>query len=261
MEIGLHGRHALVGGASQGIGRATALMLARQGAEVSLLARTAAKLHTVAEEALEAGAPRAHVVVADLDDHVSLEEAIHGWRESAGPAHIWIHNTGGPPSGPLAEADPAALQAALHRHVVAGQLLLRHLLPGMVEANWGRIVTITSTSVREPIPGLGVSNVTRAAVHAWVKSLSRELPAGITINNVLPGYTDTPRLRSLAEAVARRQGRPVERVWEDWIGRVPAGRIAAPDEVAGVVAFLCTEAAAFVHGTALPVDGGRLRAL
>lgn len=261
MQLSLEGRHALVGGASQGIGRAVAIALSGLGARVSVLARSEDRLNAVARACLEAGAPSAHVLVADLDDHVDLDARLSAWLDEAGPAQIWVHNTGGPAAGSLVAAEPAAIAHSLHRHVVAGQLMLRRLLPGMEQAAYGRIVTLTSTSVREPLPNLGLSNLTRAAVHAWVKSLSHELPPYVTINNVLPGFTDTPRLRSLAGGIAERSGRPVEDVWEEWTRTAPAGRIAGPEELASVVAFLCSPAAGYIDGAAIPVDGGRTRAL
>lgn len=257
----LVGRHALVGGASQGIGREVALALARMGARVSVLARSREALIEVARDCLHEGAPDAHVLVADLDDRDGLAAAVDGHLRETGPAQVWIHNTGGPPAGSLRHAEPSELAASLNRHVVAGHLMLQALLPGMEAAGWGRIVTITSTSVRQPLPRLGVSNLTRAAVHSWVKSLSMELKPGITINNVLPGFTDTPRLRQLAQATARAKGEDIEQIWEGWTREAPAGRIGGPEEIAAVVAFLCTEAAGYVDGAAIPVDGGRTGAL
>jgi len=261
MQIDLSGRHALVGGASQGIGKAIAVALGRAGARVSLLARRERVLADAARDVEAAGAPEAHVLVADLDEHQALDRAVRAHLDAVGPAQIWVHNTGGPPSGVLAQTAPRDIAASLHRHVVAGQVLLQALLPGMEQAGWGRIVTVTSTSVKEPLPNLGVSNLTRAAVHGWVKSLSHELPPFITINDVLPGFTDTPRLRSLAHARAQATGTPPQELWSRWESGSPAKRIADPEEIASVVAFLCSDQAGYVHGVALPVDGGRTRAL
>lgn len=261
MDLELHGRHALVGGASQGIGRAIALDLAKKGARISVLARNREALIEVARDCLHAGAPDAHVLVADLDDTEGLSTAIHTHLQQAGPAEIWVHNTGGPNPGSLRHTEPSALAHSLNRHLVSGQLLLQALLPGMEAAGWGRIITITSTSVRQPLPRLGVSNLTRAAVHSWMKSLSLELPPGITINNVLPGFTDTPRLRQLARDTADDRDEDIESVWAGWAKQTPVGRIGGPEDIAAVVGFLCTEAASYVDGTAIPVDGGRTGAL
>ena len=260
MQLDLAGRHALVGGASQGIGKAIAVALGRAGAEVTLLARRERALEAAAREVEAAGSPAAHVLVADLDQREALAEAV-GAHVAAHPVQIFVHNTGGPKSGSLVDTPPGDIAASLLRHVVSGQVLLQGVLPGMVDAGWGRIVTLTSTSVKEPLPTLGVSNLTRAAVHGWAKSLSHELPPFITINDVLPGFADTPRLRSLAHSWAEARGEPVEDVWASMAAGSPAQRIADPEEIANVVAFLCSDAAGYVTGTAIPVDGGRTRAL
>lgn len=260
MHVDLSGSHALVGGASQGIGKAIAVALGRSGAAVSLLARRERVLEDAARDVTAAGGPEAYPVVADLDDPTTLGERVRAHLDRVGPADIWIHNTGGPPSGALAEAEPDAIAASVTRHVVSGQVLLQAVLPGMHARRRGRIVTITSTSVREPLPHLGVSNLTRAAVHGWAKSLSHELPPYITINDVLPGFTDTPRLRSLAHARAQATGTSFEQVWAGFAAGSPAQRIAAPEEIAAAVVFLCSDQAGYITGVALPVDGGRTRA-
>lgn len=257
----LQGRHALVCGASRGIGRATALALAELGASVSLLARSRPHLEAVAEQALLRGAPTARVVVADLDDPQGLGASVRLHLDEAGPVHILVNNTGGPPGGPLVAADVDALSAAFRRHVMAAHLLVQAVLPGMTEAGYGRIVNVLSTSVREPIDQLGVSNTIRAAMAGWAKSLSRELPPGVTINNVLPGFTDTQRLSALADARAARSGQTAEEVREAWLQGVPEGRLGRPEELGAVVAFLASPAAAYVRGVSLPVDGGRLRSI
>lgn len=257
----LAGRHALVCGASTGIGRATALHLAAAGAEVTALARSADRLETLLGELAAAGAPHARILVADLDDREALGRSIDRLLADHGPIHVLINNTGGPPGGPLLQATEAAILAALSRHLLASHLLVQKLLPGMSEAGYGRIVQILSTSVREPIDNLGVSNLTRAAVAGWAKTLSRELPPGVTINNVLPGYTATDRLTVLADAAATRTGRSADAVRAEWVQAIPEGRLAHPDELAEVVLFLCSPAASYVRGTSIPVDGGRLRSI
>ena len=146
-------------------------------------------------------------------------------------------------------------------HVLSAQVLVQALLPGMVEAGYGRIVTVLSTSVREPIDGLGVSNTVRGAMASWSKSMSRELPPGVTINNVLPGFTTTERLDGLRTAIAGRTGKSEAEVEEGWLAAVPEARLASPDELAGVVAFLCSPAAGYVRGASLAVDGGRMRSI
>jgi 3-oxoacyl-[acyl-carrier protein] reductase len=177
------------------------------------------------------------------------------------PIQILVNNTGGPPSGLLLEADESAILQAVGRHLFAAHLLLRQLLPGMKQVGYGRVINVLSTSVREPIPSLGVSNLTRAAVASWAKTLSRELPPGITINNVLPGYTDTERLSELGQLQAKHSNRAVAAVLEEWIAQIPEGRLARADELAEAIAFLASPAAAYIRGHSLPVDGGRMRSI
>lgn len=254
----LRGRHALVCGASAGIGRAGALALAARGASVTALARRRERLESLVPELRAAGASGARALEADLDDRSGVREQVIRLLEEAGPVHILVNNTGGPPSAPLLEAEDEDFLAALGRHLLGAHMLVRLVLPGMREAEYGRIVNVLSLSVREPIPGLGVSNVTRAAMAAWAKTLSRELPAGVTINNVLPGYTDTERLQELAPVMAERRGMSAESLREQWIASIPEGRLGAPEELGEVIAFLASPAASYVRGVSVPVDGGRL---
>jgi 3-oxoacyl-[acyl-carrier protein] reductase len=252
---------ALVCGASQGIGRATAMRLASTGHRVAVLARNAEKLAALVPLLREAGAPAALAVPADLDDLDGLDRALASVVSDFGPFGILVHNSGGPPAGPLLQASDAALVQAFGRTVLAGQRLIRALLPGMVASGYGRVVNVLSTSVYEPIPNLGIGNTVRGAMGAWAKTLSDELPACVTINNVLPGYTATGRLDEIAANAAARAGKSAEQVRADWAAHVPAKRIAEPDELAAVIAFLCSPDAGYLRGQSIAVDGGRMRSI
>lgn len=256
----LSGRSALVCGASKGIGRATARCLAAAGATVTAAARSEVALKALVSE-IEASGGSARALCIDLDDRVALGAVIDGLLAEHGPQHILINNTGGPKGGPLLAAVEDELQVAFGRHVLASHLLAKRLVPGMAGAGFGRIVNVISTSVREPIPNLGVSNTIRGAMASWAKSVSRELPPGVTINNVLPGFTDTARLEQLARGRAAREGTGSDAVYQAWIGEVPEGRLARPEETAAAIAWLCSPAAAYIRGVSLPVDGGRLRSI
>lgn len=260
--IDLTGKRALVCGSTQGIGRACAELFARLGAEVTLLAHDAAALDDVAARLDASFKQRHRTLVADFIAPARLREIAAAYVDEHGPIEILLNNTGGPPPGPILDAPIEAFAAALAMHVQCNQVLVQTLVPGMKQRGYGRIVNIVSTSVREPIPGLGVSNTTRAAVAAWAKTLSRELaPFGITVNNVLPGFTETERLRSLIQSRAQREGVPPEQIEKSMIASTPMGRFARPEEIAAGAAFLASPAASYVTGVSLAVDGGRIAAL
>ena len=261
MDLNLSGRHALVCGASEGIGRATAEELAELGATVTVLSRRESVLREVVS-GLAGGADRGHAVaVADTSDTAGLARAAAA-VVARSPVPILVNNTGGPPGGPLHAADLQAFEDGFRRHVLANQVLLQAVLPGMRAAGWGRIINVISTSVREPIPGLGVSNTIRGAVASWAKTLAGELAAdGITVNNVLPGFTETGRIAQIVRDRTAREGRSEAEVRDAMQAQVPAGRFANPNETGGVIAFLCSPAAAYVNGVSLAVDGGRTRSI
>ena len=259
MHLDLTGRHALVCGASHGIGHAAAVALAEAGATVTLLARGADALEA-ARAALPGDGHRALAV--DLSDTGSLRAAVAAHLAAAGPVHVLVNNSGGPPGGPAHAADPAAFEAAFRQHLIGSQTLVQAVLPGMRAAGYGRIVNVISTSVKEPIAGLGVSNTVRGAVASWAKTLARELaPDGITVNNVLPGYTATRRLDEIFGDKAKKTGRPRADVEADARAQVPLGRFAEPAEIAAAIVFLASPAASYVNGVNLPVDGGRTGSL
>jgi 3-oxoacyl-[acyl-carrier protein] reductase len=261
MDLNLRGKHALVCGGSDGIGRAAAQELALLGADVTLLARRADVLEATAA-ALACGDGQRHGwIQADLAQTDALRAQVQA-LVAGNPVHILVNNTGGPPGGPALAADIGAFLDAFTRHLVANQTIAQVVVPCMQAANWGRIVNVISTSVKEPIVGLGVSNTIRGAVASWSKTLSRELaPHGITVNNVLPGYTQTGRIAQIVAERSRASGQPESDILEGMRRNVPVGRFAQPGEIGGVIAFLCSPAAAYVNGVSLAVDGGRMQSI
>ncbi|HJV23885.1 MAG TPA: SDR family NAD(P)-dependent oxidoreductase [Holophagaceae bacterium] len=257
----LLGRHALVTGASAGIGRAAAMALAAQAASVTVVARSEAKLQELALRLKAAGAPQVHILVADLENRAELKVQVEEFLAVHGPVHILVNNAGGPPSGPLLQATEADFAQAFGRLLMAPHLLVQLLLPGMVAEGYGRIVNVISTSVREPLPNLGVSNTIRGATAAWAKTLAKELPPHVTINNVLPGATATDRLEAIEQALAAKTGKSVAEVKADMVRTIPEGRVADPRETAAMIAFLAGPHAAYVRGQSIAVDGGRMNAI
>lgn len=262
MDLDLTGRHALVCGASQGIGRACALELAQLGADVTVLARRGEVLQQLAAELPRARPGQRHgFVAADAGDTTGLHTAVHQIADTH-PVHILVNNSGGPPPGPAHGAQPEAFLDAFRKHLIANQVLAETVIPGMRDASFGRIVNVISTSVKEPIPGLGVSNTTRWAVAGWSKTLARELaPFGITVNNVLPGSTKTPRIEQIVRTRAEKSDTSIEDTQRAMEAEIPMQRFADPSEIAAAVAFLCSPAAAYITGINVPVDGGRMRSL
>ncbi|MGE4072392.1 MAG: SDR family oxidoreductase [Lysobacterales bacterium] len=261
MQLDLGGRHALVGGGSQGIGRAAALELAQLGADVTLIGRDQDRL-AQAVQALQATHPgRHHALIADYADRSGLARIVGDWLAEH-PAQILINNTGGPPPGAIEHATEAQFLETFGQHLLCNQLLTGLALPGMRAAGYGRIVNVISTSVKEPIKGLGVSNSIRGAVASWAKTLATELgPEGITVNNVLPGFTRTARLDSLIAGKIKSSQSDEGAVTAGMLSAVPMGRFADASEVAAAIAFLASPAASYITGVSIAVDGGRTLAL
>lgn len=262
MDVSLVGLTSIVCGSTSGIGRACAKVIAEQGATVVLLARDEQRLVRARDE-LPAEYEQHHVFLrADFADPEQVREVVEAALPELGPVHILVNNTGGPPGGPIVDAGPQEFEKAFRSHLVCNQILSQLVLPGMKSGGYGRILNIVSTSVRQPIPLLGVSNTTRAAVAAWAKTLSREVaPFGVTVNCVLPGATRTDRLASLIRSRAEREGTAFEAEESRWLSQIPAGRFAEPTEIAWAVSFLASPAAAYITGVNLPVDGGRIESL
>ncbi len=259
MNLNLKNKNALVCGSSRGIGKATAIELAKLGANVTLVARTATALTQVRDELDHSLGQKHDFIVADFSDIQDLKKRIRG-LVSVKPIHILINNTGGPPGGPISEAAIEEFTTAFQNHLLCNHLLVKAVTPSMKKEAYGRIINVISTSVREPIDNLGVSNTTRGAVANWAKTFSKELgPFGITVNNVLPGFTETDRLKEIIKTKAGKSGQSEEATAELMKKVVPLRRFADPSEIGSVIAFLSTPAAGYISGTNVTVDGGRTK--
>ena len=259
MEINLKNKNAIVCGSTQGIGEASAIELAKLGANITLIARNESKLLNVLNE-LDTTKGQTHSFkVIDFRDSNKLRDEVNLLTSEY---HILVNNTGGPAAGAITDANPESFEDAFRMHLINNQILVQKVVSGMKKQGYGRIVNIISTSVKAPIAGLGVSNTIRAAVANWAKTLSVELgPYGITVNNILPGFTETNRLKTLIAKKAEIQGLTINEITQQMQSQVPAGRFGKAKEVASAVAFLCTPSASYINGINLPVDGGRTKSL
>ena len=259
MNLDLKNKNAVVCGSTQGIGEASAIELAKLGANITLAARNKDKLLEVLNR-LDTSKGQSHsFICVDFSNTEKLKSELDLLNNRY---HVLINNTGGPPSGSIIDASVKSFEDAFKMHLVNNQILVQKFIEGMKKEGFGRIVNIISTSVKAPIPGLGVSNTIRAAVANWAKTLSLEVGSfGITVNNVLPGFTNTNRLKSLIIKKAENQGESEENISKSMRSKVPASRFGEANEVANAVAFLCTPAASYINGINLPVDGGRTNSL
>ncbi|RNI28626.1 SDR family oxidoreductase [Rufibacter latericius] len=259
MDLNLQHKHAVVCGSTQGIGKAVALELALMGATVTIVARNEERLQeTVKELSTDAGQQHQYVV-ADFSRPREVQERLEAHLSKIGQAHILVNNTGGPAGGPALDAALEEFESAFAAHLLSNHVLVQAVTPYMKEAGYGRIINIISTSVKQPIKGLGVSNTIRGAVANWAKTLSFELaPFGITVNNVLPGATLTARHHSLIVTRMQKTGLQREEIEKEMLAGIPANRFAEPAEVAAAAAFLASPAAGYINGINVPVDGGRL---
>ena len=259
MNLNLKGKNAFVCGSSKGIGKATAIELSKMGAEITLIARNEKALQNVLLELDRSSGQNHDMIIADFSQPEALKSLAESYiRESGKQIHILVNNTGGPPGGPITEAAPEEFLKAYHMHVLASHLLTQTVLPGMKSAAYGRIINVVSISVKIPVNGLGVSNTTRGAMASWSKTLANEVGQfGITVNNVLPGYTMTERLEEVMNVWANKSGKTIDEIAESMKATTPAGRFGAPEEVAWAIVFLASPAAGFINGTNIPVDGGK----
>jgi 3-oxoacyl-[acyl-carrier protein] reductase len=261
MNLDLKNKNAIVCGSTQGIGKAIAVELALLGATVTLVARDESKLKNVSAALDSSKGQKHNFIVADFTKPEELKKKIEEYT-SKNSVHILINNTGGPAGGPITEAKTEEFTQAFSNHLICNHILVQTVVSGMKKEKYGRIINIISTSVKQPIKGLGVSNTIRAAVANWSKTLAGELGQfGITVNNILPGATNTERLNSLQEIRAKKAGISLTEEKQDWLKEIPLGRFAEASEIAAAAAFLASPAASYINGINIPVDGGRTGSL
>lgn len=263
MDLGLTGRAAIVGGSSRGIGRGIAMELAAEGADVLLCARDAAALEAARDDLRRATGARIETVPTDTSEREGVERVIDAAVTAFGKVDILVTNTGGPRAGRFEDLSPEDWAQAVRQLLESVVHFVRGVLPGMRERGWGRIVNVTSVAVKQPIDGLMLSNSLRAGLTGFARTLANEVAAdGITVNNVLPGYTRTERLVELAEHLTSAgDAESIEAVFGRWEEEIPAGRLGDPRELGALVAFLASERAGYITGTSIAVDGGWTRGL
>lgn len=262
MDFGLKGKVAVVAGSSQGLGRAIADALAEEGVDLVINSRSADKLARVKDEIVGATGVRVEAVACDLTAPDGGAALVSAAEAAFGRVDILVTNTGGPPAGMFEDHSAEVWRQAIAQNFESVVNLVRAALPGMKERRWGRIVNVTSISVKQPVVGLILSNSIRAGVTGFAKTISNEVARfNVTVNNVLPGYTRTERLIHLAEANSAREGDTIEEVYEGWAKEIPMGRLGDPPEIGAVAAFLCSEQASYVTGQSIAVDGGWIKGL
>ena len=262
MDLNLTGKTAWVCGSTQGIGLAIAQQLASQGAHIVLLARNKEKLISAAASLSTQMQQKHRTITADFSKPEVLKTAVDTHLTTDPNVHILVNNTGGPAPGLAKDASTSDYQAAFNQHLICNQVLAQATVPAMQKASYGRIINVISTSVKQPLPNLGVSNTVRGAVASWSKTLANELGQyNITVNNVLPGATETTRLSAIFSNKAKQSGLSIEQVIKNEKAIIPMRRFGTPQEFANVVGFLASPAAAYVNGVNIPVDGGRTACL
>jgi 3-oxoacyl-[acyl-carrier protein] reductase len=256
-------KKAIVCGSTQGIGRSTAKRLAQMGASVILVSRNEEKLSKVLTDLPIVDKGQKHeMLIADFTQPSSLKNVLADFMSGSQIVHVLVNNTGGPPGGPIKDASTQEFINAFNQHLICNHILVQAVYPGMINAKYGRIINVISTSVKQPIEGLGVSNTIRGAVANWSKTLASELgPHGITVNNVLPGATATERLTDILHNVSKKIKGTFEDAENMMKNVTPAKRFAEPEEIAGAISFLASSEASYINGINLPVDGGRTKSL
>jgi 3-oxoacyl-[acyl-carrier protein] reductase len=261
MDLGLKGKVALAAASSAGLGRAVAEALAAEGADLVICSRRAEAIEEAREDLSQHGG-RVEAVVADLTDPPGVQGVVDRALEVFGRVDVLVTNTGGPPAGPFEEHSPETWEMAVRQNLFSVLNLVRGVLPGMRERKWGRIINITSIAVKQPSDNLILSNAIRAAVTGFARTLATETAAdGITVNNVLPGFTRTERLTELAAKRAQIRGCDPQEIWEGWHREIPMGRVGEPRELASLVAYLASEQASYITAQSIPVDGGWIKSL
>ena len=262
MDFGLKNKVALVAAASSGIGFACARELAREGARVFLCSRGAQHAADAAQKIHEETGADVAGIACDVTDDAAVQSFVNLAIERGGKIDICVTNAGGPPAKTFAEADLETFRQAFELNALSAIRFAKLMLPGMIERKWGRIVNITSVSVKQPIDGLLLSNTVRAGLTGWAKTVSNEVAAnGVTVNNVAPGYTLTERQDYLAEVRGQATGKSKQEIIDSWADQAPIRRMAQPEEIAAAVAFLASERASYITGVTLQVDGGWVRSL
>jgi len=262
MDLGLKGKVAVVAGSSQGLGRAVADALAAEGVDLVINSRSPEKLLAVKSQIIKHTGARVEAVPCDLSTADGASDLISAAESAFGQVDILVTNTGGPPPGMFEDHGPEVWRDAIAQNFESVINLVRAALPGMKERRWGRIVNVTSISVKQPVAGLILSNAIRAGVTGFAKTISNEVaPFKVTVNNILPGYTRTERLVHLADAISERDGTTVDDVYGGWAAEIPMGRVGEPSEFGNVTAFLCAEQASYVTGQSIAVDGGWIKGL